>query len=376
MALTMTIVMYSVSWGKSGESFMGTGTAIVLGDDQDSAIALAQPSAVRKAVSQAIESLIQKGTKEELQYNIKRQELLKGPFPFVNDQRVVKSERKGKLLEISVEIQVDSKALLQFLGQRGILAHRTEQRKRKELPPIMVLVSEEINGKEHTPSFSRNILSESLLEKGFDLVEEQAIKHSIEHDKAVQSLLKGNQRAAVAMALQYGAGIILSGRATIHKSALKAGGMQVYGANVVLQAYHADSAQVFASASADGSYPHVHMLTGSRKAVEEATHKALTNLLKDFQRQFETSESQLLVSISGITFRQLEHLKRILKDPGRFASLTEIQPKSFQANVAKLQFTITNSPEDFVDQITTYNFGNLLSTSSVIRLERLTLPYE
>jgi len=153
IAITITLVLCSVAWGKPGESFMGTGTAVVLGDDQDSAISLAQPSAVRKAVSQAIESMIQKGTKEELQYNIKRQELLKGPFPFVTDQRVVGSERQGKLLRISVEIQVDSEALLQFLGQQGILAHRMEQRKRKELPPIMVLVTEEINGKEHKPSF-------------------------------------------------------------------------------------------------------------------------------------------------------------------------------------------------------------------------------
>lgn len=355
--MTVAVIMTAVSWGTPAESFQGTGTAVVLGNDRDSAVRLAQQGALRKAVSQAMESVIQKGTREEIQYNLKRQELLKGPFPFLTNHRVVGSELKGKLLTVSVEIHVDSDVLLQYLGQRGILAHRMEQRKRRSFPPIMVLVSEEINGKEHKPSFCQNILSKTLLEHSFDLVDEQAMTHSIEHDKAVQSLLKGNQRAAVAMALQYGAGIIISGRATVHKSLLEGGGMQVHGANVVLQAYHADSAQVFASASADGSYPHVHMLTGSRKAVEEATAKALKSLLKDFQRQFETSESKLLVSISGITFRQLEHLKRILKDPGRFPALTDIQLKSFQANVAKLKFTITNSPQEFVDHVATYDFG-------------------
>ena len=357
ITITIAFLTFTACWGSTDKSFTGTGTAVVIGGDEDSAVKLAQQGALRKAVSQAIESVIEKGTKEELQYNVKRQELLKGPFPFVTNQRRVGSEQQGKLLNVSVEIQVNAEELLQYLGQRGILAHRMEQRKRKELPPIMVLVSEEINGKAHKPSFCRNILSKTLLEKDFDLVDEQAMTHSIEHDKAVQSLLKGNQRAAVAMALQHGAGIIISGRATVHQASLKQGNLQVHGANVVLQAYHADSAQVFASASADGSYPHIHRLTGSRKAVEEATDKALKSLLKDFQRQFETSESKLLVSISGITFRQLEYLKRILKDPGRFPSLTDIQPKSFQANVAKLQFTITNSPQEFVDEVATYDFG-------------------
>ncbi|MGB0911124.1 MAG: hypothetical protein ACPGYT_12245, partial [Nitrospirales bacterium] len=338
---TIAILTWTVCWGSTNESFTGTGTAVVIGGDKDSAVKLARQAAGKKAISQAIKSQIQKGTKEELKFNVKRQELMKGPFPFVINQRLVGSDQQGKLLKVSVEVQVNLDALIQYLGQQGILAHRMEQRKRKEFPPIMVLVSEEISGKEHKPSFYKSILSKTLLDNNFELVDEQAIAHSIEHDKAVQSLLKGNQRAAVAMALQYGAGIIISGRATVHKAALKSGGMQVYGANVVLQAYHADSAQIFASASADGSYPHIHMLTGSKKAIEEATDKALKSLLKDFQWEFETSESKLLVSISGITFRQLEYLKRILKDPGRFSSLTDIQTKSFQAKVAKLLFTIT-----------------------------------
>jgi len=73
--------------------------------------------------------------------------------------------------------------------------------------------------------------------------------------------------------------------------------------------------------------------------------------------QFETSESTLLVSIGGISFVQLEYLKRILNDQARFPSLVDIQPKSFQSNVAKLQFTITNSSQEFVDHLATYDFG-------------------
>lgn len=349
------------------KNFSGNGSGIVIDGDQSRAEKLAHQAALRKAVSLAIESVIQKGTKEELQYQVKKSDLLKEPYPYLVSQKVVESAVKGKLLTVSLEIQVDFEALIRFLGQQGILAERIEEQKRKELPLIMVLVGEEINGKEHRPSFSGTMVTKTLLGEGFSLVDEEAIKQSIQHDKAVQSLLRGNQKAAAAMALQYGAGIVITGRAIVTKSALKSGAMQVHGANVTLQALHADSGEIFASAIGDDFYPHVNMLTGSQKAVEEATHKALKSLLEDFQRQLEASASTLLVSISGITYEQLAYLKKILGEKTRFPDLADIQQKSFQGQVAKLQFTITNSPQDFADRLATYDFQkfalNVLSYS-------------
>jgi hypothetical protein len=339
----------------------------VIDGDQGRAEKLAHQSALRRAVSLAIESVIQKGTREELQYQVKKSDLLKEPYPFLVSQKVVESAVEGKLLIVSLEIQVDSEALIRFLGQQGILAERIEEQKRKELPLIMVLVGEEINGKEHRPSFSGTMVTKTLLGQGFSLVDEEVIKQSIQHDKAVQSLLRGNQKAAAAMALQYGAGIVITGRTIATKSALKSGAMQVYGANVTLQALHADSGEIFASAIGDGSYPHVNLITGSQKAVEEATEKALKSLLEDFQQQLETSESTLLISISGITYEQLAYLKKILREKSRFPDLTDIQQKSFQGQLAKLQFTITNSPQEFADHLATYDFQkfalNVLSYS-------------
>ena len=367
--LLFTFVFPSPSIVLSGTftKFSGNGSAIVIEGDQARAEKLAQQSALRKAVSQAIESVIQKGTKEELLYQVKKNDLLKEPYPFLVSQKVVESAVAGKLLTMSVEIQVDSEALIRFLGQEGILAERIAEQKRKELPLIMVLVGEEINGKEHRPSFCGTILTKILLGEGFSLVDEEAIKQSIQHDKAVQSLLRGNQKAAAAMALQYGAGIVITGRAIVTKSALKSGAMQVHGANVTLQALHADSGELFASAIGDGSYPHVNTITGSQKAVEEATQKALKSLLEDFQQQLETSASTLLVSISGITYEQLAYLKKILGEKTRFPDLADIQQKSFQGQVAKLQFTITTNPQEFADHLATYDFQkfalNVLSYS-------------
>jgi len=113
------------------QKFSGSGTAIVIEGNQSNAENLAHYSAMRKAVAKAIEGIIEKGTKEELQYNVKKAELLKPPYPFVEAQKTVQSKVKGKLLTVSVEIQVNSDALTRYLGQHGILVGRTEERKRK-----------------------------------------------------------------------------------------------------------------------------------------------------------------------------------------------------------------------------------------------------
>jgi len=350
------------------QKFSGSGTAIVIEGNQANAENLAHHSAMRKAVAKTIEGIIEKGTKEELQYNVKKAELLKPPYPFVENQKTVQSKVEGKLLTVSVDIQVNLDALTRYLGQHGILVGRTEERKRQELPVIMVLVGEEINGREHRPSFCGNMLTKILLDEDFSLVDEEAIQQSIQHDKAVQSLLRGNTKAAAAMAMQYGAGIVISGRAVVTKSDMKSGPMQVHGASVVLRAFHADSGEIFASATGNGSYPHINRLTGSQKAVEEATQQAARSLLKDLQEKLEHAGSTLLVSISGITYQQLAYLKKILREQTRFPDLAAIQQKSFQGNVAKLQFTITNSPQDFADHLATYDFKkfslNVLSYSS------------
>ncbi len=168
------------------QKFSGSGTAIVIEGNQSNAENLARHSALRKAVAQAIEGVIEKGTKEELQYNVKKSELLKSPYPFVEAQKTLQSKVEGKLLTVVVDIQVNIDTLTRYLGQHGILVGRTEKRKRQELPVIMVLVGEEINGKEHRPSFCGNMLTKMLLEEEFSLVDQDAIQQSIKDDKGVQ----------------------------------------------------------------------------------------------------------------------------------------------------------------------------------------------
>jgi hypothetical protein len=349
------IVFGTTSHAAQTGTFTGTGKAVVIEGDKETALKIAKEAAVRKAVSLAMESLIEKGTEDERKFNLNKGELLQKPYPFLTKAEIVSKELLGKVLTISVKIHVDNANLSKFLAQKGVLARKTLKRRKAEFPSMMVLLVEEISGKVNAFPFSTTVVTGELLKREYDVVDETVVRKSIKHDQAVQGVLNGDNRAALAVALQYGAGILITGRAVAQKSGMKAGGMQAHGANVAMQAVRADSGKILASASADGTYPHIDAITGSRKAIEEASRKALARVLEELKVNLEQAEESVLVSISGINYSQLAILKKILSK--EFAAISSIRQQSFTGGVAKLDVDLDGSPSDFSEQVALKDFG-------------------
>lgn len=336
-------------------TFTGKGTALVIAGDEFGAEELAQKAALKKAVSNAMESLIQKGTKDEINFNLKRTKLLKEPYPFVKSKKTLSKSRDGKLLNLRMAIEIDQKKLSRFLEKEGVLAHQTIQRRKADFPSVMVILVEEVSGSVNTFPYSSRVIVDALVKRNYDVVDETAIRKSIKHDQAVQGVLRGDSKAALAVALQYGAGMLITGKAVSQKASLKSGAMQPYMANVALQAIQADSGRVIASAAAEGSYPHISSVTGSKRAIEDASRKAVDQLLKDIEKGLEYSEETILTSISGISYAQLAILKKILVRD--FETISSIKQKSFAGSVAKLNLKINTSPEAFSESVVLKDFG-------------------
>lgn len=352
--LSLTVLGAASHAGQTG-TFTGTGTAVVVEGDTAAALGLAKDAAVVKAVSSAMESLVEKGTEDERKFHLGKGELLRKPYPFLTNARIVSKELRGKVLTVAVRIEVDRAALSKFLERKGVLARKTRTRRKEEVPPVMVLLVEEISGKVNPFPYSAAVVTGELLKRKYDVVDETVVRKSIKHDQAVQGVLAGDHRAALGVALQYGAGILITGRAVAQKSGMKSGGMQAHGANVAMQAVRADSGKVIASASADGSYPHIDSITGSRKAIEEASRKALARVLAELERDLERAEERVLVSISGVNYSQLAIARRILSR--EFDAISSIRQTGFAGGVAKLEVTLDGSPSEFSEQVALKDFG-------------------
>ena len=336
-------------------TFTGKGTAVIIAGDEFGAEELAQKAALKKAVSNAMKSLIQKGTKDEINFNLKKTKLLKEPYPFVKSKKTLSKSRDGKLLNLRMAIEINPKKLSRFLEKEGVLAHQTVQRRKADFPSVMVILVEEISGNVNSFPYSSRVIVDALVKRNYDVVDETVIRKSIKHDQAVQGVLRGDSKAALAVALQYGAGMLITGKAVSQKAALKSGAMQPYMANVALQAIQADSGRIIASAAAEGSYPHISSVTGSKRAIEDASRKAVDQLLKDIEKGLEYSEETVLTSISGINYAQLAILKKILVRD--FETISSIKQKSFAGNVAKLNLKIDTSPEAFSESVVLKDFG-------------------
>ncbi len=344
------------SYGKGPLFFTEKGTAVVIEGNRRGAAKLAARGALNRAVSKAIESVLRKGTEEERDYDLKRGEIMKGPFPFITSTKVIAEVMKGKVLTITVRAGVDRKKLIHYLKGKGVLSARTKARKKKEFPSITVIMVEEIGGQVNSFPFSTGVIVDDLVKNRFLVVDDALVRKSINHDRAVQGILAGDSRAAEAMALQYGSGILITGRAIALKGSLKSGGLQSYGANVSLHAVRADSGKIIATASAAGSYPHIESITGSRKSIEIASKKAIETLEKKLEENFGSSEEFLLVSVRGINYSQLSILKRILSRD--FKTISSIKQKSYAGGVAKLNLVINGSTQDFSERVVFKDFGS------------------
>ncbi|WP_421899416.1 hypothetical protein [Maridesulfovibrio sp.] len=336
-------------------SYTGNGMGVIIEGDRASALNLATKSAYKKAVSKAMESKIPIGSSGRMAYGRKKPLLFKGPLPFVKGQRMVSQQVEGKVLRVTLAVDVDENKLQRFLGQQGFLAEQAKQAKKMSLPTVMVLVVEEMNGAQNPFPFVSSQITSKLMEDGYDVLDQTLVQKAAAHDQAVQGVLRGNPRAAQAVALQYGAGLLITGRAIGSASGMKAGGMQAYGADVVLQALQADTGRILATGQGSGSYPHINAVTGQRKAIGEAAGKAFKRLMKGMDKRMASTEETMTVTVSNVNYKQLTVLKKIMGK--KFKSISKLRQRSFAGNVAKLDVTLAGAPEAFVDEVALAKFG-------------------
>ena len=334
--------------------FMGKGTAVIIDDDKASATKIAHKAAMRKALTRAMRSLLHKGQKDEVNFNRKKAKLLNGPHTYLQKENQVSNYMKGKLLNIEVSIAVDMEKLKRILGKEGVLVTENKEKKKAEFPAVMVIITEEISGNINTVPYTTAAVSDYLIKNDFEVLDEKIVNKNISQEQAVQAT-NGNMAAANAVALQYGSGIIITGKTAVQQSSLKSGGMQAYGANITLKAIKADTGDVLAASSADGSFPHINAMTGSRKAAEQAAKRAIEKIVKDLEKSLESSRNGIVITINPINYKQLAIIKKMLKRDLKDISL--IKQKSFTGKVAKLNIQYEGGIADFADEIALKDFG-------------------
>jgi hypothetical protein len=166
------------------------------------------------------------------------------------------------------------------------------------------------------PGQAEITLIEELAGKGFDVVDSAAVRKGITQAQGLR-VLEGDEQAAAAIGLQYGADYSVVGKAFA-----KLGTAGIYGTN--LKTVHAtvnarlirnSDARIVASASAKANAAHLDEVQGGAIAIEQAAREIADKLDAKFRELAVVSGSEVVLNISGLkSFRQLDTILQVLEN--------------------------------------------------------------
>ena len=167
-----------------------------------------------------------------------------------------------------------------------------------------------------SPGQAEITLIEELSRMGFDVVDSATVRKGITQTQGLR-VLEGDEQAAAAIGLQYGAEYSVVGNAFaklgtagIYNTQLKT----VY-ATVNARLIRNSDARIIASASANANVAHLDEVQGGTMAIEQASREIAGQLEAKFKNLAASSGAEVVLNISGLkSFRQLDTVLQALEN--------------------------------------------------------------
>ena len=280
--------------------FTAQGTAMINNGDESSARNAAINDALRKAVEQAVATLVSSQTTVD-NYTLLSDKIYSNTSGYVHDYKIVKEGPNNNLYTVTVQATIGTKHLKDDLGAIGLLM------KQKMMPSIAVIILEQNIGHKrmesalfsappspyegytiseiHTlhevgdMSVAENEMIKKLLDSGFNVVDEAVLLHDIKLASGyrLQSLDDTSIKNIGKLA---NVDIILYGKAVAKMYGKVAGSeMRSAQANVSLRAVDTDDGRVLASGEQHAASVHIDTMTAGNDALKKATDKLADSMI-------------------------------------------------------------------------------------------------
>jgi hypothetical protein len=330
--------------------------AIIKGD-----LAIAKDNAIndalRKAVEQAVGTLVQSQTLVD-KYQLISDEIYTKSQGYIK-KYVILSESPDinqGIYKVTIKADVSIGDIKNDLNAIGLLLER------KNKPRMMVIMDEKIGSAES--GFSAG-LSESEIaiiqkftEKGFNFVDQATVKKNIERNKALQAIA-GDNSSAAAIGLEYGAEVVIIGNA-----AAKIAGKGIQGtelksihASLTARAVKTDTGEILATASEKGVIAHLDETAGGSFAIKKAGEKIASSLINQIIDKWSGEiggQSTVQLIITGINFVNLNKFKSVIQTQVR--GVQKLHQRSFAAGVAVIDVETRTSAQAMAEELAMKNF--------------------
>lgn len=346
---------FSLATAYAGEVIVAEGMAAIISGNTVIARDKAIDDGLRKAVEQAVGTLVSSDTMTE-NYKVIHDKILAQTTGYIEKYKILSEKAEGDIYKVRVQAEVGKANLTSDLRALGLLHVMVEK------PKVMIMIEETVGlvGSNVSVGQAESTMMEKFINAGFNVVDPEQVKGNITRDKALR-ILEGDNAAAAAEGLKYGAQVVITGKAFS-----KIGGSKLYGTNMqsvqaTLQArvVRTDTAKVFASKSATGAQVHIDELQGGALAIKEASEKLSDDLIQLIVKQWSGEvygrSQEITVMISGlVSYRHLAAIKKFLEKETQ--GVKAVHQRSFTGGVAELMLDYGGKSTNIADDLAARKF--------------------
>jgi len=345
-----------------------------IGTDRAAAHDKAIEDALRRAVEQAVGTMVESETSVE-NYQLLSDKIYSRSSGYVKKYEVVSEQAEGNLLRIRIEAEVDSGYLNNDLAAIGLL------QRRMKYPRVVVMIAEDnimrTNYWEQIYSLSNSqseaVIISKLKEKGFKVVDPGYLRKTVSAGEAKEAW-QGDYDAAGRIGKKMGAEIAIVGQAISTRSANNIAGSDLLSMSTTInvQAVKSGTGEIMAQASGQGTAAHINEVVALQQALQKASDKVadtiIAGILDTWQKESSGTRT-LAMEVHDISPAELDRLKTSLE---KMRGVTEIFVREFSGGSAEINIEATSDAQDLsaiIGKTKLSGFRLILLESSTDRLE-------
>ena len=357
------LILHVYAQDESVHTVEAKGVGIVV--DNNTALARddAIRDALRKAVEQAVGTLVSSETMVE-NFQVLSDNIYTKTRGYIKNYKVLSESKADNLYQVVVRATVAMGSLKDDLDAIGLLHKKVEK------PRVLFMIAEqnigqkyyifwwswwgggksEFVGESYDLSVTETTLKDIFLEKGFNVVDIIGSQERIEISNAfrVADLTDDGARS---IARKLNADIVIRGKA-FAKEGPRTPGSSVgsYLADVTAHAIRVDDGRVLASGRGHGVARHVSEVTGGTKALERAAKDLGEKMVEKILAKWSSGTDIIKITIRGITsYKTLSRFKNILKT--RIRGVEEVYQRKFEGGEAVLDVEASVTAQRLADDI-------------------------
>lgn len=287
-----------------------------LGNDPAAAHDKAVEDALRRAVEQAVGTIVESETATE-NYQLLSDKIYSHSAGYVKSYKIVSENKDGGLMRIQISADVSSGDLSNDLSSIGLL------QRRMKYPRVMVMISE-TNIFEgdwwNVYSVSNNQAESTIIQrlkaKGFNVVDPSSVRRGLTPKEAMMAW-QGDDHVAGTAGKKLGAEIVVVGDASSTQAEHNIAGSDLLSVSTSLNArvVKTGTGEVIAQATGDGTAAHINNVIALQESMQKASDTVADQLIAgilDAWQQESSGTRNLVVEIEDISPPELEKVKAAL----------------------------------------------------------------